>query len=204
MISKYPVYIAVRVAFALPLLLFLIGSSEGTEPRLSKKMNQVIAKLWKNKEIKKTAFLIPPNLLPSESTEVYKVSNANNELLGFMVLNKAYSCKVGGCSVWSPSANQANYEPFYYVIVYSKDLTIKSIKILEYYSEYGYEITSKKWLAQFMYKTGCNLEYEKNIDGISGATISVKSMIYDVKNTCNMMQQLDSQGLLPGLNTQAN
>lgn len=193
-----------RVAIAIPLLLFLISNSLGTEPRLSKKMDLVLSKLWKDIKVKKTAFLVPPLLLPGENTEVYTLTNPKDELLGYMVLNKAYSCKVGGCSLWSPTANQDNYEPFFYVIVYSKELTIKSIKILEYYSEYGYEITSKRWLSQFFNKTGCNLEYEKNIDGISGATISVKSMIYDVKNTCSMIQQLDSQNMLPGLRTPSN
>ena len=170
-------------------LLLLTSLIEGTEPRLDKKMNQVIKKTWKNEAITKSPFLIPPHLMTGESTEIYRLSN-EKELFGFMVLNKAYSCKVGGCSAWSPEVNQENYEPFYYVVLVNPDLTIKQIKIIEYYSEYGYEITSKRWLAQFMGKTGCDLSYNKQIDGISGATISVKSMIYDVNNTCRMMEQL--------------
>lgn len=158
-------------------LLFLTALNEGTEPRLNKKMDQVIKKMWKDTIVERTPFLVPPHLKPGEATEIFRLTT-NNQLIGYMVLNKAYSCKVGGCSEWSPVEDQSKYEPFYYVVIVNTDLTINKIKIIEYYSEYGYEITSKRWLAQFMGKTGCNLKYQKQIDGISGATISVKSMIY--------------------------
>ena len=177
------------------LLLFLTSLIENTQPRLDKKMDQVLKKMWKNNAITKTPFLVPPNLKPGEFTEVYRLTS-NEEPMGFMILNKAYSCKVGGCSAWSPGGNQDNYEPFYYVVIVQPDLTINQIKIIEYYSEYGYEITSKRWLAQFIGKSGCNLAYNKQIDGISGATISVKSMIYDVNSTCKMMEKLDFLNLL--------
>lgn len=179
----------------MPLVGIFISMNGGLEPRLNKKMDQVIKKMWKEKEVIKTPFLIPPNIKPGESTEIFTLKD-QDELVGYMVLNKAYSCKVGGCSAWSPVEDQSNYEPFYYVVIVNPDLTIRKIKIIEYYSEYGYEITSKRWLAQFRGKTGCNLTYNKQIDGITGATISVKSMIYDVNNTCKMMEKLDQRNLL--------
>lgn len=183
------------VFISMPLVGIFISMNGGLEPRLNKKMDQVIKKMWKEKEVIKTPFLIPPNIKPGESTEIFTLKD-QDELVGYMVLNKAYSCKVGGCSAWSPVEDQSNYEPFYYVVIVNPDLTINKIKIIEYYSEYGYEITSKRWLAQFRGKTGCNLTYNKQIDGITGATISVKSMIYDVNNTCKMMEKLDQRNLL--------
>lgn len=181
---------------SLPLIAFLLISfTIETEPRLNKKMDNVIKKIWKDKAIRKTPFLIPPNLKLGESTEIFKLTD-KDELIGYMVLNKAYSCKVGGCSAWSPVEDQSNYEPFYYVVIINPDLTINRIKIIEYYSEYGYEITSKRWLAQFIGKFGGSLEYNKQIDGITGATISVKSMIYDINNTGKMMEQLNNMNLL--------
>lgn len=184
------------VFIAIPVIaLLFLSLNDGTEPRLNKKMDRLIKKMWKEKKVERTPFLVPPNLKPGEFTEIFSLT-VNKELIGYMILNKAYSCKVGGCSAWSPVEDQSNYEPFYYVVIINPDLSIKKIKIIEYYSEYGYEITSKRWLAQFMGKTGCNLEYQKQIDGISGATISVKSMIYDINNTCKMMKQLDLMNLL--------
>ena len=202
LINNNKTKIQLWVLIVAPIIAFLLVSfNNGTEPRLNKKMDQVIKKVWKDTEVTKTPFLVPPNLKPGEATEIYSLS-ANNESIGYMILNKAYSCKVGGCSAWSPVQDQSNYEPYYYVVIMNTDLTINQIKIIEYYSEYGYEITSKRWLAQFMGKTGCNLEYEKHIDGFSGATISVKSMVYDINNTCKMMEQLNVMNLLGSNSTQ--
>ncbi len=190
MVKHFNTHTPLKALLLVPLLAyFLFSFNQGTDPRLNKKIDQVLKKEWKDKEVTKSLFLIPPHLKQGEDSEIYRL-NSEDELLGYLVLNKAYSCKVGGCSAWSPVADQSNYEPFYYVIIIDPDLTIKKIKIIEYYSEYGYEITSKRWLSQFIGKTGCNLGYEKEIDGISGATISVKSMIYDVNSTCQMVEQL--------------
>ncbi|MCA0931231.1 FMN-binding protein [Lutimonas saemankumensis] len=66
---------------------------------------------------------------------------------------------------------------FDYVVILDKDLIIKKIKILAYREDWGGEITSKRWLKQF---AGSNpessLKYGTDVMGISGATISARSM----------------------------
>lgn len=175
--------------FIIPAIVLFNSFTLTTQPRLEKKMDQLVNKLWKDKDVERVPFLIPPDIKPGEETEIYKLVD-NNRLLGYMVLNKAFSCRVGGCAAWSPGADESNYDPFYYVVIVGPSLTIDTIKILEYYSEYGYEITNKHWLAQFSGKTGCNLTYQRDIDGISGATISAKSMIRDMHDTCKMLEDL--------------
>lgn len=52
---------------------------------------------------------------------------------------------------------------------------VKSIEILEYRESYGGEVRNPKWLAQFAGKeNGAELQLTRNIQNISGATLSSK------------------------------
>lgn len=66
---------------------------------------------------------------------------------------------------------------FDYIVVFDKDLIIKKIKILAYREDWGGEITSKRWLRQFKGSDPeTSLKYGSDVMGISGATISARSM----------------------------
>ena len=55
-----------------------------------------------------------------------------------------------------------------YIIIYSK--------IIKYREAYGGKVSGEKWLAQFNeMKQDSLYKYGKEIDGITGATLSVKS-----------------------------
>ncbi|SHI47630.1 FMN-binding domain-containing protein [Arenibacter nanhaiticus] len=81
---------------------------------------------------------------------------------------------------------------FDFLLVFDKDLSIVHSKVLIYREEYGGEIGSKRWLRQFNGKNGKDrVSHETNIDGISGATISVRSMtdaIDDILQTVGILQ----------------
>ncbi|TVZ17186.1 FMN-binding protein [Maribacter sp. MAR_2009_72] len=66
---------------------------------------------------------------------------------------------------------------FDYLVLLDNNLKIVRSKVLIYREEYGGEIGSKRWLRQFEGKmAGNRVDHESNIDGIAGATISVRSM----------------------------
>lgn len=66
---------------------------------------------------------------------------------------------------------------FDYMVLLDTNLKILKSKVLIYREEYGGEIGSKRWLRQFEGKiAGNRVDHETNIDGIAGATISVRSM----------------------------
>jgi Na+-translocating ferredoxin:NAD+ oxidoreductase RnfG subunit len=91
----------------------------------------------------------------------YKIIT-NNVVIGFAFLDRA------------PSKTAE----FDYLILLDVSGVIKKSNVLIYREEYGGEIGSTRWLREFIGKTTQdNLEYKKNIDAISGATISVRSMI---------------------------
>lgn len=76
------------------------------------------------------------------------------------------------------------YEEFDFAVLYSTEWLIENVEILVYRSDHGYEIMNKKWLAQFKGSTGCGLAYGKDIDAISGATLSGNALTEAVAEFC--------------------
>ena len=183
-------------ALLLVFCLISLSSWSSYTASLEKKIYKLIGKTWKGQTIEKVNVDIPSDMLINEANEVFILKEGAN-LIGYLSLNKSYSCRVGGCAVWTPNVgSKSNYDPFYYVIISNPDLSIKKVEIIEYFSDYGYEITNKKWLAQFIGLFSGNLTYEDDIDGISGATISVKSLIEDVNENGDLLAKLLSDNLI--------
>lgn len=86
---------------------------------------------------------------------------------------------------------------FDYIILFSPELTIKKSKVLIYREEYGLQIGSQRWLKQFIGLTLLDSAvYEKNIDGIAGATISASSMTRATDNVLKSLKILQEKELL--------
>lgn len=69
------------------------------------------------------------------------------------------------------------YHHFDYYIVFDEKVNIMKIEILKYRENYGAEICSRRWLKKFInISTNDYTKYNRKIDGISGATISVNSI----------------------------
>jgi len=86
---------------------------------------------------------------------------------------------------------------FDFVVIFDTDLNVSKVKILVYREDHGAEIMSKRWLKQFIGKSSKNeLNYPKGVIGISGATLSVKSMTKAVNDVFKTVQILKENNLL--------
>ncbi len=86
---------------------------------------------------------------------------------------------------------------FDYLVAFNGDLIVINSKILVYREEYGGEIGSKRWLKQFLGKSGGDrVSSESNIDAISGATISVRSMTNSMDKLLQTIGILQENGQL--------
>lgn len=116
---------------------------------------------------------LPKQLTPNN---FFKITEGNDNL-GYMFVDKAAS-------------KAADFD---YLVVFDNELRIVHSKVLIYREEYGGEIGSKRWLKQFNGKTGNDrVNHETNIDGIAGATISVRSMtnaIDELLQTIGILQE---------------
>jgi hypothetical protein len=170
-------------------------------PDFEKKIQKLADKQWKNITVKiKEINLGETSRRVLEGRKIYALTTGDSTL-GFVVVNKALGCHVGGCDSPTSSLEESidnSYEKFYYAVLYNVNFNIEEVKVLQYDSDFGYEICGKRWLRQFKGHKGCELQYEKQIDGITGATVSVKSITSDINNLCWIIDDLKDE-LLKGL-----
>ena len=78
------------------------------------------------------------------------------------------------------TSTKGRFEYFDYAVALTEEGKVGTVKVVKYRSEHGSEVTSKKWLSQFMGYSGEKLEYGKDIQAISGATKSASSLTNDI------------------------
>ena len=109
----------------------------------------------------------------------------------YVFVGRVNSCRAGGCS--NPVSSTVNLESEYfdYFMFFDSAKTVKLIEVYNYEATHGYEITAKGWLKQFAGFSGKDsLVVNKNIDGISGATISVYAITTDVQQKSKMLKAI--------------
>ena len=157
-----------------------VGFSHGIEKRINKNLNKYFEKEGFNKK----TITVHDSILNNTNSYFFRVDNHSKSRGAYMVITIANGCKVGGCDVEHKVDEE--FEQFWVYSLYSSEAELLELKILDYQSEHGYEITSKWWLKQFVKHQNETYRYGKNIDGISGATISIKSMIREM----NYLEQI--------------
>ena len=96
---------------------------------------------------------------------IFKVEK-NDKIFGYFAVEKS----------------MGQYDDFDFIVFFNDNLEILGVQLLNYRENYGYEISSKWWLSQFKgKKEGKRMEYKHDINGLSGATISAKSITDSVK-----------------------
>jgi Na+-translocating ferredoxin:NAD+ oxidoreductase RnfG subunit len=111
---------------------------------------------------------------------------------GYLHFGRVKTCRAGGCSLPGNSASQDfDGEYFDYFILYNSDFSVETVKVYNYQASYGHEISARGWLKQFEGFAGKNsLKVGKNIDAISGATVSVYAITEDVKWKTKLLQEV--------------
>ena len=118
---------------------------------------------------------------PYSDSEIFSIQS-DTFVLGYVFVSRVNSCRMGGCSI-TPGDVAVDFEYFDYYIVTDPTGKVLVVKVFNYQATHGHEVMSKGWLKQFIGFDGSqNLVYGKDIQAISGATISAKSIIDDIKN----------------------
>jgi hypothetical protein len=81
------------------------------------------------------------------------------------------------------------HEMIRYAVGITNAGTIQGIEILEYRESYGYEVAAQQWRQQFIGKTANDpLKLNRDIQNISGATLSSKHITDGVKRVMHFYQ----------------
>lgn len=82
-------------------------------------------------------------------------------------------------------------EYFDYFILYDSDRKVLLVKITNYQSSHGEMISSPGWLKKFVgYSANKPLEIGRQVDAISGATISVNNITFDIKQKTHILAEI--------------
>jgi len=134
---------------------------------------------------------------PDLEKEIYLgkfYSVANNvfpETIKYVYVGRVLTCRSGGCSVKKYSENDKESEYFDYYILFDQTITIQLVRIYSYKATHGQEITANSWLKQFKgYRGDKEPIANKNIDAISGATISVNAINFDVFHKTGLIKEV--------------
>lgn len=128
------------------------------------------------KEVNKifdTELEIKPIATLQESDQVYLIQTPE-KVLGYVLSTSA----------------KGRYDNFDYSVIYNPELGVKSVVVTTYRSSHGAGICSKGWLKQFRGYHGEEIRLGKEIDSISGATISASSLVEDIQRGYKQMEEL--------------
>jgi len=128
----------------------------------------------------------------------YHVSNKNySSNYHYIYIGRVNSCRAGGCSISMDPNEDFNTEYFDYFILYDSDCSVELVKVFNYAATHGHEVSARGWLKQFAGYNGTDtLEVGKNVDAISGATISVYGITLDVQMKTEILKDMQSLNLL--------
>lgn len=103
-------------------------------------------------------------------------------------IGRVNSCRSGGCSDQPGPGIALESEYFDYFIIFDSLKKVKIVRVFNYEATHGQEVTIKKWLDQFAgYDGNKPLRVGKEIDTISGATISVSAIVADVREKASLI-----------------
>jgi hypothetical protein len=120
------------------------------------------------------------------------LNNSEISEVKYVFVGRVNSCRAGGCSISGNTPANMDSEYFDYYIFFDSAKTVKQVEVFNYQATHGYEITAKGWLKQFTGFSGKDsLVVNKDIDGISGATISVYAITSDVQEKTRLLKKVD-------------
>ena len=119
------------------------------------------------------------------NTQTYQLEELKGINASYTIKNKE---KILGYIIVADAPSK--FHQFDYYIVFDEKVNILKIEILKYRENYGAEICSRRWLKKFInISTNDYPEYNKKIDGISGATISVNSIKTSVFSRAKILKK---------------
>ena len=129
--------------------------------------------------------------------ELFKVTKSGNSHL-YIYSGRVFSCRTGGCSAPGPLSSNHDGEYFDYFAIFDQQGNLTNVRIFNYQATHGQGVTSKGWLRQF---TKLAIDetptVNKNIDGVSGATISVYAITDDMAIRMEMIKEIIQKNPLP-------
>lgn len=120
--------------------------------------------------------------LSALSGQFFVVSGEEKTNLAYVYNGRVFSCRTGGCTHGTAQNPEQESEYFDYYILFDTLGKVTHIRVYNYAATHGQEVTARNWLKQFYgFEGQQTLTVGKDIDAISGATISVYAITADIE-----------------------
>ena len=141
--------------------------------RVEKKSNAVLKKTFKEVVIDKSPLKVAST---NKDEKWYSISDkTSKQSKGYMLTTSAIG----------------RFDKFDFMVLFNPNKSINKVRVLIYREQHGGEIASKRWLKQFEGKTIKNTKtLNKEVDGISGATLSCNAITKEIKNSLIKIQKV--------------
>ena len=173
------------------ILLTSVSLGQVTMDDLPRPVARAISNAYKKQDISLEE--IEPDMQEPHGNRFYALYSGNPETpSGYLYVGSVNTCRTGGCS-GPASTDLADYssEYFDYFILFTPEMAVQTVQVFNYQASYGHEIAARGWLKQFQdFRGEKSLEPGKDIDVISGATVSVHAITNDVQWKTRQLQQL--------------
>lgn len=121
----------------------------------------------------------------------YSIIDQSFNLTKYVYVGRINTCRAGGCSIVQNTNSNQESEFFDYFIFFDANASVQLVKIYNYQATHGQEVTATSWLKQFKnYDGNKELIVGKNVDAISGATISVDATSFDIEHKTKLLKQI--------------
>ena len=119
------------------------------------------------------------------------LSGKQNQQKKYAYVGRVISCRQGGCSKPGLAISSETPEYFDYLIVFDAKPAVQMVKVYNYQATHGQEVSIKGWLRQYAGYDGSQpLTVGKDIDAISGATISVYAINQDIQEKTDLIRKI--------------
>jgi Na+-translocating ferredoxin:NAD+ oxidoreductase RnfG subunit len=135
---------------------------------------------------------VEPEMEREISGKFYIIGNSSpTSICKYVYVGRVNTCRAGGCSIRQDTAPDKESEFFDYFILFDSKASIQLVRVYNYQATHGHEVTSKNWLKQFKGYNGTkDLVVNKNVDAISGATISVHAIAIDIHHKTGFLKEI--------------
>lgn len=168
-------------------LVLLSGTSipQGGINYAPKQLNKELSKIFNSSELQ--LIEIRSDKVSSLEGKYFKIQNTQH-IVGYIYIGRVESCRTGVC-IAPQEGEKSISEYFDYFMIFDSIPKIKCVKVFNYAATHGQEVTAKGWLKQFIgYSGDSKLTVGKNVDAISGATVSVAGIVTDIEIKTNLLQ----------------
>ncbi|MDA3893250.1 MAG: FMN-binding protein [Salinivirgaceae bacterium] len=178
-----------KYIISIVLILISIGAIANELNYYHKQLNKELLKTWEV-DCSNMFELMQLSEMTINEGKFFKVEK-NDSILGYVYVGRIRSCRAGGCSIDKSKPFDGAYEYFDAFILFNPQKSIEKVKVYSYQATHGHEVCSRGWLKQFIgFESKKPLEVGKNIDGISGATISVYALTDEVNYISQLLQKI--------------